>query len=125
MFDFSQKPQAIPVSAGVFGHVDEMATAHGALITAPVGLPVIGAVAFQCPIGQMLTALTMGELPWETIILKVRQQRGFGHAVELQTRFLEVVITTADVGRAGFQSQFETVNHRRFADQATAWPVRG
>jgi len=125
MLDFSQQPQAIAVSAWVLGHFDKMAAAHSALITAPIGSPVIGAVALQCPIGQMFTTVSMGELAWKGVVLKVWLQRDFSFAVQLQARFFEVVITPADVGRAGIQAQLELVNHWRFGDHAAVLPVRG
>src|SRR5690606_13078710 len=118
VMDVVEQPQLVPVRARVGGEVEEVAAAQARLVALALGLALVGAVALQRALGQVLAAAALGETAGVVVVFQIRLGLALVRRFELQARLLEVVVAAGDAAGTGGQAQGEALDHRLVGHQA-------
>jgi len=123
--DLVQQPQLVPVRTRVGGEVEEVASAQQRLIALALGQLLVGAVALQRALRQVLAAGALGEAAGVVVVFQVRLGLALVRRFQLQARLLEVVVAAGDAAGAGGQAQGEALDHWIIGHQAGVLLVGG
>ncbi len=126
-----QQPEVVIVLARVVGKFEKVPAEQFRLIATAFGQAVIGAVAFEVALAEVLAARPVDKAAGVVVILQIRQRRGLGVAIFLeggfhqQARLLEVVIAAGDAAGAGFQANGKALDYRLIGGHAVVLQISG